>query len=98
MSQIHAALSHYWHLRDQGIAPPSARQHVLLRFGVQIDPEQPLASTSEVVDETPDPTGLPPLDEQRTQRPLRAGDRVLDWDGALATVLSDENAEGDVHV
>lgn len=53
MTQIHKALSHYWHLRDQGKSQAEAREHVRLRFGVLIDPETPLASTSEVVSSVP---------------------------------------------
>lgn len=50
MSQIHAALSHYWMLRDQGVAPSAARCHVRSRFGVEVDHEAPLASTAAVME------------------------------------------------
>lgn len=49
MTQIHQALSHYWHLRDQGLSPEVARLHTRQRFGVEIDSDTPLASTSQVV-------------------------------------------------
>lgn len=45
MDQNAEALSHYYHLRSQGVAPASARQHVRQRFGVDIYGSVPNADT-----------------------------------------------------
>lgn len=78
MTQIHKALSHYWHLRDQDIDPRKARLHVLQRFGVEIDPEQPLASTSTDVG-----LSLP-----------APGTQFLDFEGGRCTVVEREPSWG----
>lgn len=49
MTQIHAALSHYWHLRDQGLDPERAVAHVKQRFGVDLDRERLLPEAATVV-------------------------------------------------
>lgn len=50
MSQIHAALSHYWHLRDQGLSPDNAVAHVKQRYGIVIDREQMNPDAAQVID------------------------------------------------
>lgn len=83
MTQIHRALSHYWSLRDQGKSPDEAQTHTRLRFGVELDPEAPLASTAV---ETDAPA-------------FSVGDRIVDNDGDTGTVIENpENSPFDFRV
>ena len=50
------ALSYYWHLRAQDIAPDAAREHVRLRYGVTIGR---LIPADECVTESPEPVMEP---------------------------------------
>jgi hypothetical protein len=71
MTQIHKALSHYWHLRDQGKTADEAQSHVQRRFGVTVDKGAPLVSTSTV-----EPVQLPAV-----------GTRMVDYDGDRCEVI-----------